>query len=313
MTDALLLAAGLGTRLRPLTEVLPKPAVPVANRPLLAYSLEHLGRAGARRVALNAHHLAEAIPPLVERWAPAGVATTVVREATLLGTGGGVRNLWLQLRGGAGDEPLFVMNGDVIFAPHLADALELHRKLDAVATMVLRPDPSAAKYGAVEIDATNRVRRLLGQPADVTTPLRTLMFTGVHVLSPRAFDALPEQGCIVKNSYRRWIDSGEVVAGFVDETPWRDLGTLPQYLAANIDLARGALTWPDLTPGPNAVLYGAGARIGDGAKLRDVVIGGDAEIAPDADLERVVIWPRTRASGVHLNSVITPGGVVRVE
>src|SRR5688500_1268923 len=129
--DGLLLAAGLGTRLRPLTDLLPKPAVPVANRPLLAYSLEHLGRAGATRVALNAHHLAEAIPPLVEWWAPAGVTATVVREPVLLGTGGGVRNLWQQLRGGAGDEPLFVMNGGGVFAPDLAGAPAVARERDA--------------------------------------------------------------------------------------------------------------------------------------------------------------------------------------
>src|SRR5687767_4016794 len=106
--DALVLAAGLGTRLRPLTDRLPKPAVPVANRPLVSFALEHLGRAGVTRAVLNAHHLADALPPVVAKAAPSWLAARVVREPELLGTGGGVRNLWLSLRdGAAGDAPLF--------------------------------------------------------------------------------------------------------------------------------------------------------------------------------------------------------------
>lgn len=309
--DALVLAAGLGTRLRPLTDRLPKPAVPVANRPLVSFALEHLRRSGVTRVVLNAHHLAAALPPVIERIAPASLSARVVHEPELLGTGGGVRNLWLALRGGAGHAPLYVMNSDVVFAPDLAGALALHDRLDAIATMVLRPDPDAARYGTIEIDPAGRVRRLLGVPESAPGPLRALMFTGVHVLSPRALADLPERGCIIRSSYRAWIDRGEVVAGWVEASPWRDLGTLAQYLAANVELASGRDHWPGIVPEPRG-LVGPGATISDDAEVTESVIGLRATVAPGARLDRVVVWDHTTAAGSLVRCIVTPDGIVPV-
>jgi mannose-1-phosphate guanylyltransferase len=123
------------------------------------------------------------------------------------------------------------------------------------------------------------------------------MFTGVHVLSPAAFDALPEEGCIVRKSHRRWVDEGHVVAGVVDESPWRDLGTLAEYLAANLDLARGALSWPGITPGPNGSLIHPAAVIEPGAVVTESVVGEGARIAGGVRVHRSVVWDGAAVTG----------------
>src|SRR5690606_26610580 len=140
------------------------------------------------------------------------VRVRLLREETLLGTGGGIRNAASTLLED-GAELVVVLNSDILFEPDLAGAIATHRRLGAVATMGLRSDPNATRYGAVEGDGEGRVRRLLGVPASADAALRAFMFTGVHVLSRAAFEDLPAEGCIVRASYRRWIDGGAVVAG----------------------------------------------------------------------------------------------------
>jgi mannose-1-phosphate guanylyltransferase len=310
----MVLAAGLGTRLRPLTDELPKPAVPVANRSLVAFTLDHVARNGGRRVVMNSHHLADRLEEAARASAGPELALDVLREEPLLGTGGGVRNARDLLFADGGGE-VVVLNADILFAPDLAGALATHRRLGAVATMVVRPDPDAVRYGAVEVDASSRVRRLLGAPAGDHGALRMFMFTGVHVLSRAAFDDLPEQGCVVRHAYRRWVDEGAVVAAHADESPWRDLGTIPAYLEANLDLASGRLRWPGVAAAPDGNLVEPTATIGEGATLRGVVIGDHAIVDPHVTLERCVLWPHARASAPAADTVLTtgPGPVVSTD
>ncbi|MCZ7684817.1 MAG: NDP-sugar synthase [Sandaracinaceae bacterium] len=294
-------AAGLGTRLRPLTDALPKPAVPLLNRPLASYSLERLAALGITRVAVNTHHLGEEVRAALSRHVPRGLEVRFVHEPELLGTGGGLRNGWEAL--GAG-EPIVVMNGDILFWPDLEGALALHEELDAVATVVLRPDARARQLGALGVDGAGRVRQLLGRP-EASAPLRELMFTGVHVLSARALADLPERGCIIRTSYRRWVDEGETVGGFVDEGAWRDLGTPAEYLRASLDLLRGELRWPGLAPPPGGVLVGQGAEV-EGASLSEVVVGEGARVAPGVRLERAVVWPGTQVLEGASDAILAP-------
>ncbi len=170
---------------------------------------------------------------------------------------------------------------------------------------MLRPDPRAAKLGALEIDARGRVRRLLGKPEGVSEPLRELMFTGVHVLSRRALADLPEEGCIIRHTYRRWVDEGAVVAGFVDESPWRDLGTPAEYLRASLDLLRGTLRWPGFEPPADGLLVDPSAKV-EGARLTEVVVGPGAVIEPGVTLERAVVWADTRVSEGGADLVLAP-------
>jgi mannose-1-phosphate guanylyltransferase len=297
--QAMILAAGLGTRLRPLTDERPKPAVPVGNRPLGRYALDGLAAAGVGRAVMNSHHLPEAIDRCLVSDAPEGMTLTRVHEPRLLGTGGGVKNGWRQLDP---DEPLLVVNSDILFAPDLGELLDAHARSGATATMVLRADPDAARFGAVEIDADGWVRRLLGEPAGDPGPLRALMFTGVHVLAPRALDELPDEGCIIRESYRGWVARGAARA-VVSDAPWRDLGTLEQYLAANVELARragGNLVHPE-------------ARVAESAHLDACVVGRGASVADGARLSRVVVWDgATARPGELADAVVTPRRMVPV-
>jgi mannose-1-phosphate guanylyltransferase len=208
-----------------------------------------------------------------------------------------------------------VVNSDMLYAPDLRDAVETHLRLGAIATMVLRPDPRAREYGSVEVDGEGRVRRLLGRPEGepgVEGELSAYMFTGVQVLSPRAFADLPERGCIVRESYRRWVDSGEVVAGHVDDSPWRDLGTLAAYHATNMDLVTGRLPWACCGPAPAGVLVDARADVDEAARLRDTIVGAGARVGA-VKVERAVIWPgATVTEGVRDAVVTTSGRVVPV-
>lgn len=289
---AMLLAAGLGNRLRPLTDRLPKPAVPLMNRPLASFAIEHLASAGVDRLAVNAHHLPHEIARLLATNVPAQVQHTLSIEEELLGTGGGIASALATLERATApmrpNEDVLVMNADVLFAPDLQAALALHRANDAFATMVLRRDPRAKSLGPVDIDPRSRVRRLLGAPALADDELDTMMFTGVHVLSARAVRDLPERGCVIRQGYRHWIDRGETVMGFVETAPFRDLGTPKEYLAAHLDLLRGSIRWPGLAPA--SALVDPSARV-DGALLEDVVVGAGAELASGIRLERVVVWP----------------------
>ncbi len=312
---AFLLAAGLGTRLRPLTLARPKPVVPVANRPLGAFAMAHLASAGVTRIVANVHHLADIAEAQLAAAAPAHVTLRVIREAHLLGTGGGLKNAWPLLReNAAADAPIVVMNSDILFAPDIARALETHRALDAVATMVLRPDPNVARYGAVEIDESHRVRRLLGKPESPagSPELTPFMFTGVHILAPEAIDDLPAEGCIIQNSYRRWVDSGRTVAAIVDETPWRDLGTLEQYLAANLDLASGALRSPLVEPSPSGSLIHPTANIASDAVLDRCVVGAGATVASGVTLRRSVVWDGCAVTADHDGVCVAPNGITAI-
>ena len=305
----MVLAAGLGTRLRPMTHERPKPAVPVANRPLAWFTLDHLRRFGIDEVSLNTHHLGAVLEDRLLAETPSGLRLRFFHEERLLGTGGGIRHAALHLA--EEGRTVLVMNSDILFAPDLAGAIARHRALGAVATMVLRPHPDPDSMGSVEIDREGRVRRLLGQPASSVTPLEKLMFTGVHVLSPEAFADLPADGCVIRTAYRRWVDSGATVAGFVDPGPWLDLGTPRAYLEANLDLAAGRLAWPGIEGRSGSLVHPA-ARVSPTASLSEVVVGAGAVIGDAVRLERAVVWDgvEVRASGREV--VLTRDRVVPV-
>ena len=319
----MILAAGLGTRLRPLTDERPKPLVPVANRPLAWFTLDHLARFGIREVIVNTHHLGDMVRAGLEAWIPTRVELQVIHEAQLLGTGGALHNAASLLRRDEPDAPVIVMNSDIVFAADLERALELHSRLGAVATMVLRRDADAARYGSIAVDAEGRIRRLLGEPrsapasASASAPaeavdLEECMFTGVHVLSPRAFRDMPERGCVVRSAYRRWIDTGETVGGIVDETPWRDVGSLATYLAANLAAARGDLGWPGLDSAVDGVLRAPTAVIEPGAVLDQVVLGERAIVRAGVRAERVVVWDGATLDEDASGAIVTSRGIIPI-
>ncbi len=306
---ALLLCAGLGTRLRPLTELSPKPCVPVIDRPLGAYALEVLAGIGVREVVVNTHHLGDRVAPTLGPWATrAGITLHRVHEPTLLGTGGAIRNALPRL----GGDDFVVFNGDVLAWPDLGAALEHHRQCGARITLVVRHDPRAARLGAIEVDATGRVRRILGEGPPPDEPVRACVFTGVYVVSPSLRDDLPAEGCVVRHTLRALLWRGETVAAVVDPCPWFDLGTLRTYLEVQLR-ALGEGIAPRLGPFPDGRWLGEGVEIAPGARVgTGVVLGHGVRVVGTGAVTDVVAWPGATVVAPLERAIVTPEGVVGV-
>lgn len=337
---AMILCAGLGTRLRPITSVWPKPAIPLLGQPLFRYALSTLVRAGITEVGINTHHLPQVMRACAEaECARFGVSLTVVDEAgEIQGTGGGIRGLRSFLSTG----DFVVMNGDVLFGIELAPVLEAHRVSRAAATMVLLPMPENEKYNAVEVSGSE-VRRIagLGPGGDSLVPMH---FTGVHVMTPAVFDFMSASGAedINRDVYVRMVQAGLRVQGHSLQQKnvyWSDLGTPARYAATHQAVLfgqvpmgpfAGATPFGDVVKAegnyfahPSAVLrdlrvagpawFGAGCELGDRVRIGAAVsIGPRAKVGAGARLNRVVVLDGAEVvAGVEIeDSIIAPGGLV---
>jgi NDP-sugar pyrophosphorylase family protein len=298
--QAMLLAAGLGTRLQPLTDLRPKPIVPVANRPLSVFAIEHLARSGVDSIVANTHPAPDLVESSLKAMCPRNVGLQFSREETLLGTGGGLGKARLLFADP--QAPVVVMNGDTLFAPDLRHAYAEHIARGAVATMILRRTPHPEQFGAIGIDDEGWVQTLLGVPSDRGVR-EALMFTGVHILAPEAFSAMPKSGCVIRTAYRQWVDSGAPVLGIVDDSPWADLGTVPEYHRLNLELASGLFPWRGVEPQDGCVLA---PPLEPSAHIRQSVVGADVSVAAGVTLDRCVVWPGSTATESATNTVITP-------
>ncbi len=232
---AMVLAAGLGTRLRPLTLDRPKPLVELAGRPVIAYNLLLLRRWGVREVIINLHHYGAALRAALGDGSRFDLAIHYSPEDPLLDTGGAIKNAEALL---AGDDFL-VLNGDTVIDLPLEELVAAHRSRAATATLVLRHDPAQVRYGLLEIDAVKRIRRFLGAPPDWPEPLVAYMFAGVHVLSPRVFAYMPELRpiSITRDVYPRMLAAGEPLYGFPYDGFWRVIDTADDLAHAEAALA----------------------------------------------------------------------------
>lgn len=295
--DAMVLCAGLGTRLRPLTLERAKPAVPLLGRPLVGWSFERLRAAGFSSVTINTHWLPDTMTAAARQQAEAlGLRLSVSHEPQVLGTGGGpwqARELGMIDRGHA----LLVMNGDVLFDVDLARVLAAHDASKAAATMVLRPMPAGATYSPIEADASGRVVRIAGYGRSIGAP--PMLFTGVHALSPEALDLLPEgESGIVERVYAPLLEKGARIQAVVEHGRWLDLGDPAGYLAAHLELAPEGSVDASAIVDPSAVIrgstVGAGAVIEAGSTLVDCVVWDGAQVAAGERLERTIVTRRSR-------------------
>ncbi|MEO8601740.1 MAG: nucleotidyltransferase family protein [bacterium] len=229
----MILAAGFGSRLRPLTDHTPKPLVDVGGHPLIAYALALLRAADIHEAVINVHYRGDMIRAALGDEAY-GVRITYSEEDPILETGGAIRQAERWLAG----EPFVVLNSDILIDLDLRPLLTWHAQRGGLATMVLRPDPEAQRYGVIEVDATQRIRRFLGQPPQVEGALTPLMFTGVHVFEPRLFDYL-DHGTfsITRQTYPRMLAAAEPLFGYVFDGYWRALDTHVGLAAGRDDVA----------------------------------------------------------------------------
>ena len=237
---AMVLAAGEGTRLRPLTNDTPKALVPVAGRPMIEYALLLLRHHGIREVIINLHHFGEQIERRLGDGRDFGLTINYSRESELLDTGGGL----LKAKPFLQDESFIVINTDALIDLELANAIAFHKRQNAAVTLVLRPDADADWYGSIDIDSKARIRRFLTTqaPASSSGPLRKLMFSGVQILEPTVFDymtAMPQKFSTTRETYPKMLAAGEALYGFCFEGFWQDLGTAERIKEAETKLARG--------------------------------------------------------------------------
>ena len=336
----MVLCAGFGTRLRPLTDKVPKPLVPLCGVPLLRYNFALLKNAGVTEIVVNTHHLGGEMEKGAKAIATGlDVDLHISREEKhILGTGGGVRRAQPLL----GQGTFFLLNGDMIFDVDLGAALAAHRAAGAVATMVLAPYPRGATYAAVEVDAAMNVRRIAGRGAPADPSLVRTHFTGVHVLEPELIARLPAEGesDINRTAYVRAIHDGAKVIGFMQNGYWGDLGAPRSLLRAHLDVLEGRVPLARFRPGadpfagceerapgvfvhPSArveaplrapALIQANAAVEKGATLGPgLSIGPGARIDSGAHVERAVLWEGTHvAAGERVvDEIAAPG--VRVE
>lgn len=239
---AMVLAAGQGTRLRPVTEGKPKALVPVAGRPMIEYALLLLRHYGIKEIVINLHHLGAQIEEYLGDGAKLGLKISYSHERELLDTGGGMLKAKAFLQNGT----FLAINTDALIDLNLAALIDFHRHRQAVGTLVLRPDAEADRYGSMDIDAEGRIHRFLNTKIEIQQagPLRKLMFTGVQILEAKVFEYMDAHGAeekfsTTRQTYPEMLLAGEPLYGFCFEGFWQDLGTLERISQAEASLAQG--------------------------------------------------------------------------
>ena len=247
---AMVLAAGRGERLRPLTDTVPKPMIPVAGKPLICHTLTYLKNCGVEEVVVNLHHLGDMIQAYVGDGREWGLRVFYSRERSLLGTGGGIQKAAQFLF----QEAFVVMNSDILVELNLHEVLRFHRENHAAVTMVLRRDPEVDRYGAIETDGFGLVRQFLGKLPVGSGPWNRMMFTGVHVLEPAVFSYKNPQteSFSIGDLYLAMLPAGERILGYEMKGFWTDLGTRARYEDFQKMLEDDTITIDALVQGCNA-------------------------------------------------------------
>jgi NDP-sugar pyrophosphorylase family protein len=242
---AMILAAGLGTRLRPLTDDRPKALVEVAGRTLLEITLARLRTFGVHEVIVNVHHFADKMSEYLDTHRNFGMRIEVSREDVLLDTGGGLQQAaWFFLESGAdSNEPFLLHNVDVLSTIDLARMAQFHTERGALATLALQNRRTSRP---LLFDEQGLFRGRAGESMQDAPGCEALAFSGIHVLSPRIFSKMKETGTFsIIDAYARLAAQGEKIVAFrADDAYWRDLGRPENILEAARDVQNG--TYSDL-------------------------------------------------------------------
>jgi NDP-sugar pyrophosphorylase family protein len=319
----MILAAGFGTRLGALTQIRPKPMLPICGTPLVRWSVLWLRAHGVRDIVINLHHLGEQIEADLGDGTSLGVHVHYTHEeGMILGTGGGLRNARSLLDDGSG-APIVVVNGKTIFDLDLGAVLGRHRALGSEATMVLRPDAEGIWGGSLAAGSDGRLATFLGRTRPGVEPGPPLMFTGIHVMEPRFLDRVPAEGeqCIVRTAYRSLFEEGGGPGTFVTEGYWWEHSTPERYRQGVWNLLEGradlehrehplrgvhpTVTLDDGARVDGEVFIGPGAHIEAGARVvGPSQIGAGAVVKAGSRLERCIVWPGSVAQGEQYDAVI---------
>ena len=315
---AMILAAGLGTRLYPLTEDRTKPAIPFLNRPLIAYVVEYLAAFGIRDLIINLHHQPESIRGPLGDGSQFGVTIQYSFEEEILGPAGAFD----KVRDDLMDDDFIVINGKIITDIDLHAAVREHKERNAIASLVLKENVKGERFSIVEVDERGHIARFAGFPqpmvsevaifeggAGAISPVNArseaapLMFVGIHVLSPRIFAYVP-RNCFsdsIKDVYPAAMRAGEAVIAHVTSGNWYEMSTLNRYLESSLLFARKA---------GQVIVLGKASAIVDGATVEDSVLWDNVTVETGARVRRSILGDGVR---VPAGAFIEDAAVVRVD
>ncbi|MBE0606830.1 MAG: NDP-sugar synthase [Deltaproteobacteria bacterium] len=299
---AMILAAGLGTRLRPLSLEIPKPVIPVLGQPLCGHAMAFLHGHGAESFLLNLHHVPETVREKVKAWATDRFPVEFTHEPEILGTGGGIGNAREYLRGGT----FLTANSDAVARFPLGNALASHRANRALATLVLLPDRSK-RYTSVRVRDDGRIA---GFGSAAPAGAFEGFYTGYLIAEPEMLDRIPRgrPSCIVRDTFIPLIATGAPIFAFMTEGTFLDFGTPEDYLRGTLALLaeRDAGKGPHFFAHPGASI-GKGAIVGPGA-----VVEEGASVGAGATVRRAILWPGAVVAPGALveNGILTPRGFV---
>ncbi len=301
--QALILAGGKGTRLRPLTVYTPKPIVPICNRPFLLYQIDTLRRAGITDITLSLSYQPNKIEQLLGDGSDFGVKLKYTVEPQPMGTAGAYKFAEAVI-----GEPTVVFNGDILTDLDLKAVIREHNERKAAATIVLQPVENPRAYGLVETESDGRIRRFLEKPKEDEITCNNIN-AGTYILEPRVLDFIPA-GENYSFEYALFPDLLKRNEAFYAHIPprtyWIDIGTPERYLQAHQDLLanrvgrihikerRGSFDAATIAEIDELSIIGDDCQIKPGAQIINSVLGQGCFVEERARVENSVIWPHTR-------------------
>jgi NDP-sugar pyrophosphorylase family protein len=301
---AVVLVGGEGTRLRPLTETIPKPLLPFMNRPFLDRVLDHLAAHGIEEVVCSSPYLEAVFHAFLESRRDRPPTVTWITEDVPLGTAGAIAGARDRLEG-----TFVAMNGDVLTDIDIGELVAFHRDRGATATIALTPVDDARPFGLVETGPDGRVVAFREKPAE---PIPGAINAGVYVLDPEALDDVPPgvMVSIERETYPGLISRGAPVFASVSSSYWRDVGTPAAYLQAHVDALDGLIAGYEDAPRPyldDRANVATRAEVGP-----HVVVGAEAVIGPGSRVERAVLHrgAEVQKGAVVEGAILGPGAVV---
>ena len=284
---AMILAAGLGTRSRPLTLNTPKAMMPVGNVPIIDRIIEYLKTYGISEIMVNAHHHHEQIVEHLNGGRPFGISIDVRVETNILGTGGGIKNtedFW-------DNAPFIVINSDILTDINLRNAYEAHERSGSLATLILHDQPP---FNQIKIDDQKNITHIAEENL-----ANRLAFTGIHIIDPKLISHIPENiFSNIKHCYRELIREGNPPKAYISKGhEWRDIGTIESYVLANKKALQG-----------ESFLCSPDCRIDSSAVLKDwAVIGSETVLEQGVEVRRSILWEKVKVKeGVKvIDSIVT--------
>ena len=314
----MILAAGFGTRLKPLTNELPKPLFPVLNRPILEHAINFLSTHGIKEIAINLHHKSEKIIDYFGDGKDFGVNLHFSKEEKILGTAGGIKKLQSFFK----NETFLVINSDILADLNLNNVLKFHKEKKSKLTLVVRQDPNAEKYDSIQRIDEGRIVHFLGRSIKNSEPTTKVMFTGIQIMEPEIFSRIPENKFCgtVEDIFPGMIEDELPVYSFLHKGYWIDMGTSETYIQAQMDALDGKIPLK-ISPSKNfegplvvpPVHIGKGCEISQDAQVGPYTVLGDGcHIGSGAVVKNSILWAEvTVDQGLTIqNSILGEGGSI---